>query len=374
MQNADKNMVKTYKITEVQFKEIKEHQQHWEWFDDFQHYLDEHEDDLMFYDFLSKDFTGLNNGVYIDGSISYIAYDHPLWVYVVDNNENLVPFSVSRIPQILVNTKTYNVNLTDDDISGIKAYIIKHYRAIFDYAKMELSRRLFIDYTNRCTILENMLLTEMPVLSKDETGLKTDIWVDGKRNMKHGSRIKFRPLSDSDTRTWSTCTIEDNPQIKNLPSNTFLSGRDITNIKNFVVYNKDLLLSLANSYDITKMMKDEDILKRMVTIGNHGGPIYSKEMFDEPLNTNYKKQPINVYVRCTNNNLEFIVKGDNSTNLINSIAQNSNFVKSTPYSVSYKNTKMDCDWLVNWECEMTAISQFKDIATANGFNVKIISN
>lgn len=367
-------MIKTYKITEAQFKEIKYRQQHWEWFDDFQHYLDEHEDDLMFYDFLSQDFTGLNNGMYIDGSISYIAYDHPLWVYVVDNNENLVPFSVSRIPQILVNTKTYSVKLTDDDISNIKAYIIKHYRAIFDYAKMKLSRRLFIDYTNRCSILESRLLTEMPVISKDETGLKTDIWVDGKRYMKHCSRIKFRPLSDSDTRTWSTCTIEDNPQIKNLPSNTFLSGRDITNIKNFVVYNKDLLLSLAKSYDVTKMMKDEDILKRMVTIGKHGGPIYSKEMFDEPLNTNYKKQPINVYVRCTNSNLEFIVNGDNSTNLINSIAQNSNFVKSTPYSVSYKDTKMDCEWLVNWGCQMTAISQFKDIATANGFNVKIINN
>ena len=42
--------MKIYKITQEQFLDIKERQKHCGYYDNFDKYLEEHEDDLMFYD------------------------------------------------------------------------------------------------------------------------------------------------------------------------------------------------------------------------------------------------------------------------------------------------------------------------------------
>lgn len=361
--------MKVYKITEQQFLDIKECQKHWEYYDDFDKYLEEHEDDLMFYDRLNKCTTNIDLPIFIEGSMSYIAFDHPLWLYVKDKNDKYIPFSICRLPQILVNRETYPFDVTNEQINEIKSFIIKNYYALHEYGRMNMSRSLFFESLKRCETYKHLLLTEMPIFTKQEIGTPTDIWVDGERDMKHGPRIKFKSESGNNPRNWSTCTISDNPQIMNLPKNTFLSGKDLSYIKNFVTYNKDFLLSLTKG--VNGMMKDEDILKRLVRVGKNGGPIYPNEFFEEPFIFNHKGDKIDVYIQYYDNGITFIGKGNGTEKLISILGKAKGFKVDTPYSVTYTEVSFDGGNIVNWRSEMHAIEKMKKIANSNGFNVKI---
>lgn len=363
--------MKVYKISEEQFKEIKERQRHWEYYDNFDKYLDEHEDDLMFFDRIKSSLSGMETPIYADGSMSYIAYDHPLWLYAEDKNGKLVPFSVSRIPQLLVNRETYPFDFSVDEINDIKSFIIKNYRALYEYSKMKIDRHFFRDCLDRCNICGHLLLTEMPVIRPSQTGLNMNIWVDGERKMQHGPRIKFNPSDDNNIRTWATCTISDTPKIKNLPKKTKLTSKDLTHLENFVIYNKKLLLSLCSG--VENQMEDEDINKRIIKIGKNGGPIYSKEMFDEPMLSLTKKDIIDIYIAKHDRQLLFVSKANNivTNNLFSEVAKSDKFKFINSYSVSYIPIELDGLGRIDWECEMKAITRFKEIASEKGFNVKI---
>lgn len=155
----------------------------------------------------------------------------------------------------------------------------------------------------------------------------------------------------------------------NLPKKTFLSGKDLNNIKNFVTYNKDFLLSLTKGVD--GMMRDEDILKRLVKVGKNGGPIYPNEFFEEPFIFNHKGDKIDMYIQYYDNGITFIGKGNGVEKLIATLGKVKGFKVDTPYSVTYTEVTFDGGNVINWRSEMHAIEKMKKIANSNGFNIKI---
>lgn len=361
--------MKVYKINERQFVDIKKHQMHWEFYNNFDKYLEEHDDDLMFYERLNKCTTNMNFQIFIEVSMSYIAFNHPLWLYAKDKNGKYVPFSICRLPQILVNRDAYPFDFSDEEINEIKSFIVKNYYALHEYGRMNMNRQVFFECLKRFETYKHLLLTEMPVFTKEELGTPTDIWVDGERGMKHGPRIKFRSENGNNTRNWSTCTISDEPQIMNLPNKTFLDSKDLRKIKNFVIYNKDFLLSLTKG--VNGMMKDEDILKRFVKLGKNGGPIYSKEFFEEPFIFNHDSNKIDIYLKYYGHGITFIGKGNGSEKLIKILGSIKGYKVDTPYSVTFTDVTFDSGNIINWRSEMNAIEKLKKIANSNGFNVKI---
>lgn len=362
--------MKTFLISEEQFGAIKDRQKKWEYYNNFEDYLKNNDSELMFYDNIGCELSNISKNVYIDCCSSYILFNHPMWVYVIDKEDKLIPFSISRFPQILVNSENYSLFLNKEEIKEIKDFIVKHFYALSEYAKMNISKKTFEDFLNRDRICECLLITESPILDGTETGLPTSVWVDGDRNTQHGARLKFKASESNNTRTWPSCTINDNPQIKNLPNNSKLNNKDLEKIIRFVTYNKDLLLDIAKG--TSSFIKSEDILKRLIKIGKNGGPIYSKEMFDEPLFVGDNEDVINVYVNKENGGLEFITeKNDSQTKeLIKFVSQNKKFKYQSPFSVSYIPIQRESSGMIEWRCEMKALSQFKELANSKGFNVK----
>lgn len=348
-----------------QFNALKKQQQEWEFFKCFDVFLENNPGILMFYDKLSPTITEIEKDIYVGGCASYILFNHPMWI-LVGVNDTLIPFSISLLPQVLIDK---NDIFTDAETIVIKKFIMKNFYALSEYAKMNIDLNILLSFLNRKQICEGMLLTEMPVLTSDETGLPTNIWIDGERKMQHGPRLKFKSSDSDNTRTWSTCTINDNPQIKNLPNNTTLNSNDLNKIISFVTYNKELLLDLADG--ITDHIKSEDILKRLVKIGKNGGPIYSREMFDEPLCVS-NSTPINVYIDTEHNGLTFIFNGEeaNVKRIVKMISQNQKFKYSTPYSVTYTKPQYEPSGFIDWRSKMKALTQLKELANNNGFNVK----
>jgi hypothetical protein len=92
-------------------------------------------------------------------------------------------------------------------------------------------------------------LMEMSKLTRDETGLPVDIWIDeGNTFIKsgHGKRIKFQgDKSNQNTNNWIPLTINENPQIpiKNVKHN--LDNKDLNMIKEFVITNYEALNKLG---------------------------------------------------------------------------------------------------------------------------------
>ena len=358
--------MRTYKISEEQFWQIKNKQKRWKHFNDFKSFLEE-KDLLMFYDKIPSSVSKLNYDIYVGGCLTYILYNHPMWIMVEYGGE-LLPFSISLIPQLLVNNKN-NIE-SEKNIVGIKSFITRNFYCLSEYAKMNIDFNTFLSFLNRENLNESMLLTEMPVLTTAETGLPTNIWVDGERQMQHGPRLKFKSFDDNNTRTWSTCTINDNPEIKNLSPKCKLSGNDLKKIINFVSYNKDLLLNLANGTE--GLIKSEDVLKRIIKVGKNGGPIYSREMFDEPLYADNNERVINVYIDHSHEGLIFVFKGDEKQvqELVKIVSQSSKFKYTTPHSVSYTRLQYEPSGIIEWRCEMKALTQLKEIASSNGYNIK----
>ena len=93
-------------------------------------------------------------------------------------------------------------------------------------------------------------IDESPQLPDKYTGLKTNIWLDTNgtyKNGRHGKRIKFKTGDSTDSSTYTTMTISDTPKIVGDIGGTSLDSKDIKKVKDFVVYNRELLSSLSDS-------------------------------------------------------------------------------------------------------------------------------
>ena len=102
-------------------------------------------------------------------------------------------------------------------------------------------------------------LMEMSKLTKRETGLPVDIWVDeGKTFLKsgHSRRIKFQgDKSDPNTHNWVPLTISDNPQIEGENVSHNLNSKEIRKIKLFIIENLEALTKLGDDFGITDFSK-----------------------------------------------------------------------------------------------------------------------
>lgn len=120
------------------------------------------------------------------------------------------------------------------------------------------------------------------------------------------------------------------------------------------------------------IIKSEDVLKRIIKVGKNGGPIYSREMFDEPLYVDNNERIINVYIDHSHEGLIFVFKGDEKQvqELVKIVSQSSKFKYITPHSVSYTRLQYEPSGIIEWRCEMKALTQLKEIASSNGYNIK----
>lgn len=109
--------------------------------------------------------------------------------------------------------------------------------------------------------IDKYIITEMVDVSKKTTNLPVIVWIDGPRNIPHGKRIKFsNDYTDKLTGvSLIPMTISDNPVIGIKNTNKIkISSKDIESIKQWVILNKDLLLSYSNG-DIST----EDLLSQI---------------------------------------------------------------------------------------------------------------
>ena len=93
---------------------------------------------------------------------------------------------------------------------------------------------------------ESERLQEMSKLVSNETGLPMTIWVDeGKTflNSGHGPRLKFQDGPDSNTRTWPTIAISEDPQPMGEHN---LSNKEVEKLRLFIIKNLTALRRLGD--------------------------------------------------------------------------------------------------------------------------------
>ena len=95
-------------------------------------------------------------------------------------------------------------------------------------------------------LTESEKLQEMSKLISHETGLPMTIWVDEGRTFLqggHGNRLKFQDGPDSNSRTWPTMSINEDPQPMDSHN---LSSKEIKKLKLFITRNLTALNRLGD--------------------------------------------------------------------------------------------------------------------------------
>lgn len=269
-------------LNEKQYCSVMKKLTEWRKYDDFKSYREEYPEETYEYQRENVRKTGLNVDVFLDCYESYKTWKHPLWVYVVNGYtkecRDYLPMSVCSNPKVLL--KNYKLNITEEDLSKVKAYIIKNYESIVKLANRKIDG--VIDYKSKPVIInENKsFINEMATLNKKITGLPTEIWVDQGTNPQHGPRIKFKASDEQKTtRDFSTMTVDEiNPYPLNLPTKKCkISRKEIKILQAFVRYNTNNLKLLAQG-----LIDLDEFIDNMVRIKPDGSPIFPEKWF--PIN------------------------------------------------------------------------------------------
>lgn len=268
-----------FKLTEKEIIKILEEARQWRNYHDFASYLAEDEYELLEYKRVDPEDSGLKTTLWLDDGSSYIVHNHPLWVYMEDEEVgHIIPISVCENPQIML------PGFEKKDIREVKRFILNNIKNIIKLANEEIFSLDLIDVFHEDVINEsyNILFSKIP---SKVTGLPTEIWVDEGNHPQHGKRIKFRASKEQQTtKEYSTITIADEPMVLNLPKKGCISNDKINLIKKFVYYNKELLADLSDG----KIKLKNDFIKKMIKIDKNGNPIYPQSFFDKPLNIDEK--------------------------------------------------------------------------------------
>lgn len=273
--------MKRFYLTEQQVKYIKEKTTSWRGYANFDEYQKEDEMELMEFLKIWPDDSGIPVELWVDDGGSYIRHNHPLWLYFRNGKtikDKFIPVSITDNPQIMVKNPKLNI----DKITFIKiiTFIRRNKKNIIKLAKGQILNTDFLNNIKPVnTNLNEGLVNEMATMNPQLTGLRVPVWVDEGTSPQHMLRIKFQASKDQKyTRDFSIITVEDNPRIFNLPKKSNLDKRDLEAIKNFVVYNKDLLIALSKGI----IKYNDEFLKYMTKIGTNGGPLYSPYIGDMP--------------------------------------------------------------------------------------------
>lgn len=210
-------------------------------------------DKLMEYLWLRPSDTGLNVDVFVDDGGSYRRDGHRL-ILIARNGysesvDEFLYFSIERFPKIL--NREISINISHNDVYGIARFIQNNLKTLQGLADDKISQRDFVDSLRKITepLTEGKeVIEEMSRLRSSETHLPMDIWLDeGGTYRGHAPRIKFKSSNEQQSsREYSTMTLTNPPEIKNLPPKTNLTTKDLRKLENFVVKNMDLLLKLCN--------------------------------------------------------------------------------------------------------------------------------
>ena len=272
--------MKYYKIIESEYNHfIFENKSHWKYYNNFKKFLDLHAKDEIFgYTRLSSKETGLKNDIFVDDSSLYQEYNHPLWLYVLNGNDDIydvIPISISYNPQILM--KNPKLNFSRNDLRKIFIFIKKNKKALDDCANGFIDSFELIDKIRPINNINESILFEMANLMPSTTKLATSIWLDPghKDNVKHNTpRIKFKGIpSEKGISNLIPISIEDEPHI--LVDNPIieLSSKEMQQLKKFIRLNKDNLIALYNN-EITI----SDFKKLMIIIDIKGNVYYPETL------------------------------------------------------------------------------------------------
>ena len=273
--------MKRFYLTEQQVKYIKEKTTSWRGYANFDEYQKEDEMELMEFLKIWPDDSGIPVELWVDDGGSYIRHNHPLWLYFRNGKtikDKFIPVSINDNPQIMVKNTKLNIDKTT--FIKIITFIRRNKKNIIKLAKEQILNTDFLNNIKPVNPnLNEGLVNEMATMNPQLTGLRVPIWVDEGTSPQHMLRIKFQASKDQKyTRDFSSITVEDNPRIFNLPKKSNLDKRDLEAIKNFVVYNKDLLIALSKGI----IKYNDEFLKYMTKIGKNGGPLYSPYIGDMP--------------------------------------------------------------------------------------------
>lgn len=271
--------MKYYKITESEYNFIFENKSHWKYYNNFKKFLDLYAKDEIFgYTRLSSKETGLKNDIFVDDSSLYQEYNHPLWLYVLNGNNDIydvIPISISYNPQILM--KNPKLNFSRNDLRKIFIFIKKNKETLVDCANGFIDSFELIDKIRPINNINESILFEMANLMPSTTKLATSIWLDPghKDNVKHNiPRIKFKGIPfEKGISNLIPISIEDDPHI--LVDNPIieLSSKEMQQLKKFIRLNKDNLIALYNN-EITI----SDFKKLMIIIDIKGNVYYPETL------------------------------------------------------------------------------------------------
>lgn len=268
-------------LTEEQIKYIEEKISSWRGYDNFVDFQKEDDIEMMEYLKIWPEDSGIPIELWVDDGGSYIRHNHPLWLYFRNGKtmkDDFIPISINDNPQIMINKPKLKIdNVT---LIKIKTFIRRNKVNIIKLAKGKILNTDFLDNIKPVKQFFNeRLINEMATMQPKLTGLKVPIWVDEGTKPQHTLRIKFQASKEQrTTRDFSSMTVEDKPRIFNFPKKSELDSKDIEAIRNFVIYNKDLLIALSAGI----IRYNNEFLKYMTKIGKNGGPLYSPYVADMP--------------------------------------------------------------------------------------------
>lgn len=247
-------------LIEESIKRIKT----WKYSNRFQDFMKDYPDNTFEFCFFFPKETGLDVEILLDESSNYYHDNHPLWMYFRNGNsinEELVPVVIHRYKPFILD-ENYKIKISKKSLNKIYDFIKEYYFPIVDYGDGVITYDEFKKILNQKKLNEVSLLTEMPRFNKGELGLPTAIWIDNKRSMQHGYRIKVRDTNNDDTNNWATITIDKfEPKELNIAKNTFLTNKQIDMIKDFVRINYEtLVLAAQGKFNSKKDIKDSLII------------------------------------------------------------------------------------------------------------------
>ena len=105
-------------------------------------------------------------------------------------------------------------------------------------------------------------LLEMSVLTKKDTGLAMNVWVDDTNAFKNShypyrKRIKFQPNTGNraDSRDMVPMSIDPEPEVLGKHRKLRLNAKDVENLKKFVRLNYDILDALGETITIVDFVR-----------------------------------------------------------------------------------------------------------------------
>lgn len=229
--------------------------------------------------------TGLKWIIYLDEYCGYISNGHPLMVFLRKERSVLskaVPIAVHPFRPFLLDEHRKPSEFTDEDLENVYEFIRRFYHVIVEYANKRIGYYDVVNVLERKPIYEG-ILSEMPTLKKDYTGLPSDIWIDGDRTVPHARRFKFKDKETNRSREWASMSISrTKPKHHNLDPKSKLTDADIDELKSFVIANYDVLMEIMKG-DMKNFEEKEPFLvypSRIKSIASSTTPVINIDIDD----------------------------------------------------------------------------------------------